>query len=112
DGLGFGDSWSSGGSGDSCSGELVGSGPSVGGAGGRCAGSVVGAAGDSDSAGSDWEDGVGDGGLITVSTRFVQTAGFGLPVAAKPVSARMPVSAMARATGANRHARTGAAAVV
>jgi len=48
---------------------------------------------------------------MTVSTRFVQTAGFGLPVAANAVRARMPVNAMASATGASRQARMGGPAV-
>jgi hypothetical protein len=47
---------------------------------------------------------------MTVSTRFVQTAGLGLPVAANAVRARMPVNAMASISGASRHTRMGAAA--
>ncbi|HET9780758.1 MAG TPA: hypothetical protein VFR33_03180 [Candidatus Dormibacteraeota bacterium] len=39
---------------------------------------------------------------MTVSTLLVQTAGFGLPVAAHPVSAAIPIMATASATGASR----------
>jgi hypothetical protein len=45
---------------------------------------------------------------MTVWTLFVHTAGLGLPVAAKAVSATMPLHATASAIGARRHARTGA----
>ena len=96
------------GSGDSCSGELVGSARSVGSAVGSCVGAATGAAccwaGVGDSSG----EGLGLGGLITVWTLFVHTAGFGLPVAAKAVSATIPVQAIASAIGASRNARAGA----
>jgi hypothetical protein len=70
-------------------------------------GAAWGALGDSVSSGA----GLGSVELITVSTRFVHTAGLGLPVAAYAVSATMPVKAMASASGASLHARIGAAAV-
>ena len=46
-----------------------------------------------------------DGASMTVTTLWVHTTGLGLPVATKPLRARMPATAAQSATGANRSGR-------